>query len=158
MRSRCIAIFFLVFCGVAAAGDSTSSDDALMTAARAAIQSEITTEELQTSLASGLWDGDGSAVAISILRGRSSIVFVFLKREDGSFLAVDVSGVELGNCGALGRRRSEYERCETVPIKWFPREEGRFRVLMRTRAWKDGQRYTATEPLLIRQDGKVMWR
>jgi hypothetical protein len=38
------------------------------------------------------------------------------------------------------------------------RDDGLFQVIMRTRAWKSGKRYTVSEPLVIRADGTPLYR
>ena len=50
------------------------------------------------------------------------------------------------------------KRFETTPVAWLHRDDGLLGVSMRTRAWRSGQRYTVSEPLLIRPDGTVLWR
>jgi len=70
-----------------------------------------------------------------------------------------VSGVEGGNLGVLGTGgRAAYERFETTPIEWLHRDDGRYMVVMRTRAWKGGRRYTVSENLLIAADGTPLYR
>jgi hypothetical protein len=119
---------------------------------------DVEDSELRAALESGLWNPDRSAVATVIPRAQASLILVYLKQPDGSFLATDASGVESGNFGFFGRLRSDYERFETQPIEWRQREDGRFQVVMRTRAWRMGQRYTVAEALLIDPDGTVLYR
>ena len=73
---------------------------------------------------------------------------------------MDVSGIEGVNLGVIGMtRRAAYDRVETTPIKWLPREDGLFQILVRTRAWKSGQRYTVSgAPAIIKADGTVTWQ
>jgi hypothetical protein len=79
---------------------------------------------------------------------------VFLRQTHGDYLAVDVSGMEGANFGYLGTTpRSGYDRFETTPLKWLHRDDGLFEIQMRTRAWRSGQRYTASGTLVIKPDG-----
>lgn len=132
-------------------------DDRLLTAARKALPPKVSSNELAEALERGLWNSNKTAVAISIRRTKASPVFVFLRSEDGSYLASDISQVEGANIGFIGPH-AKYERIETEPIQWLPREDGWFQIVVRTRAWRSGKRYTAAEPLIIRPDGTPLWR
>jgi hypothetical protein len=136
------------------------TDPALLVAARKALPADIPTNHIAKALSAGLWNSNRTAVAISINRvPKPSIIFVFLKQSSGQYLAGDVSGVEGGNFGVLGiSGRAGYERFETTPIEWLPRDDGRFQVVMRTRAWKAGRRYTVSEKLLVSADGTPLYR
>lgn len=105
-----------------------------------------------------LWTADKRA-AVSAMPGVSGTqVTAYVRQADGRFLEVDLSAVEGGNFGKLGRRRAEYDRFETKPVEWIPRQDGLFQVKVQTQAWLDGQRYTVWEPVLFRADGTVFWR
>jgi hypothetical protein len=133
--------------------------NALLLAARKALPEEISASDIGRGLSAGLWNPNGTAVAASFARPKSSLIFAFLRQPDGNFLAVDVSRVEGANLGKLGTAgRAGFERCETMPVKWLPRDDGLFQVVMRTRAWKAGQRHTASEPLVVKPDGTPVWR
>ena len=96
---------------------------------------------------------------IGAVASKPTILFVFLKLDSDRYKAADVSGVEAANLGVLGvSRKTDYDRVETTPIEWLPRDDGRFQVVMRTRAWKAGQRYTVSEGLLIASDGTPLYR
>lgn len=131
---------------------------ALFSAARKAVPGEIATDQLITALDAGLWNSNRTAVAVSTAKPEASVVFVFLRQTDGTYLPADASGVEDGNFGKLGRPRTDYDRFETTPVEWLHRNDGLFQVRMRTRAWRGGQRYTVSEPLIIRPDGTVLHR
>ena len=133
-------------------------EGALVAAARHAQPQGISTNELSKVLKAGLWNTARTAVAVSLPRPKGSVDFVFLRRTQGTYLAVDVSGVEGGNFGKLGRNRADDERFETTPVEWRPRTDGLFQVVMRTRAWRAGRRYTVSEALVIKPDGTVLWR
>jgi hypothetical protein len=136
-------------------------DDALLSVANKAMPGEITRNQLIRALDAGLWNSDRTAVAISVSRQhlKDSVVVVFLRQPDGSYLAADASRVEVGNFGKLGLLpRTDYERFETIPVEWLHRDDGLFQVRIRTRAWRAGQRYTVYEPLIIQPDGTVLYR
>lgn len=105
-----------------------------------------------------LWNSDQSAAVIAIPGATGTRVIAYLRRQDGTFLEVDVSAAEGGNLGKLGQRPMEYDRFETKPIAWLPRQDGRLQVIIQTRAWRAGHRVTVSEPLLIRTDGSAIWR
>ena len=114
--------------------------------------------EIARAIRQALWNTNRTAVAVSIAQPTASRLFVFIRQRGGSFQTVDISGVESGNFGKLGRSRAEYTRFETVPVTWLPRDDGYLQVVVRTRAWRGRQRYTVSEPLVIRSDGTPVWR
>ena len=145
----------------AASIEASELDQALLNSAREVLLEEISMEGLEVVLGKGLWNSNRTAVAISIPMppSKASLSFIFLYQPDGTFLACDASGVEGGNFGKLGTAgRESYDRYETTPVKWLHRDNGYFQVMMQTRAWKNGQRYTVAEPLVIRKDGFVVYR
>jgi hypothetical protein len=157
-RVSLIILFALFAVATLFAGESRA-DDALFIAARKSLPQDITTNEMVRTLQAGLWNSNLTAVAISFPKPKASVIFIFLRQTNGTYLAVDASDVEGGNFGKLGiAGREDYDRFETTPIKWLYREDGWFQVVMRTRAWKAGKRYTVSEPLLIKPDGTVLWR
>lgn len=126
---------------------------------RAALgQASVPEPEITRAVRAALWNTNRTAVAVSISHPAASRIFVFIRQPDDRFLTVDVSAVEGGNFGKLGRSRKEYTRFETVPVQWLPRDDGVFQVVMRTRAWAGRQRLTVSEPLVIRPDGTPVWR
>jgi hypothetical protein len=118
------------------------------------LPSTLSTNDLDKALASGLWNSQKTAIAVSFTNSTSA--WVFLKQGEGGYLPIDVShaGLGLGIIGTAGR--AAYERLELMPIRWLDRDDGMFMVLMRTRAWKAGQRHTVSKPVLIRKDGTVL--
>ena len=156
-RTISVIIFLLLLIAGALAADSRV-DDALFLAARKALPQDISTNETIRVLQSGLWNSNRTAVAVSLSRPKASVIVVFLRKANGTYLAANASGVERGNFGKLGRGRTDYDRFETTPVEWLYREDRWFQVVMRTRAWRAGQRYTVSEPLLIKPDGTVLYR
>ena len=107
---------------------------------------------LSFSLKNGLWNEEKSAFAFCVAREQSSC-FVY-----HNSLVVDASGVERGNLGKLGiAPRRSYAKINTFPTQWINREDGILMIEFTTQAWKDGQRYTVREPLII-LDGKPIYR
>jgi hypothetical protein len=147
-----LAIFFGTFC----ASTAQTMDAALIATGQKALSQKMTTNAVLTVLKNGIWNSNRTALAISSVGTKPSILFVFLKQKNNSYLAVDIGNVEGANFGKLGSHT--YDRFETVPTSWHPRDDGFFQVMMRTRAWKGPQRYTVSEPLVIRADGVVFWR
>jgi hypothetical protein len=131
-------------------------DTALLSAARKALPQSLSTNAIRKAVHTGLWNSDRTAVAICVTNSMSPIVWVFLKQTNSQYLGVDVSIQGLGT-GFLGiAPRSAYERLELTAVSWLPRDDGMFMVLLRTRVWKNGQRYTVSKPLLIQEDGTVL--
>jgi hypothetical protein len=153
---RAVVVLFAAI-AVASAGES-KINGALLAAAQKAMPRSLGTDQMFRALQSGLWNSNRTALAVSVAQPKATVVLVFLRQTNGTYLASDASGVEGGNFGKLGRRRTDYERFETTPVEWLHREDGRFQVRMRTRAWRGGQRYTTSEDLLIEPDGTVLYR
>ena len=162
VRGVLLTVLVLVL-GLFAAGRSGVGadvvEDTVLAAAHRMRLSGVSDTQLAGAVRSGLWNSNRTAVALSLPRPKASLILVFLRQSDGSFLGTDASGVEGGNFGKLGTHgREGYERFETTPVRWLPRDDGLFQVIMRTRAWKGGRRYTVSEPLVIRPDGTVLYR
>jgi hypothetical protein len=119
---------------------------------------DVTDAQLATALSNGLRHPNGAAVAIAIPRKEASLILVLIRSSDGGYVVADASQVESANFGVWGRKRHEYDRYETTPIKWLPRDDGLLQESIQTRAWRNGHRYTVTEPLLIKPDGTVLFR
>ena len=131
-------------------------DTSLVAVAKHALPQSISSNEITVALRVGLWNSNRTAVAVCFTNSNTPTVWVFLKQASGEYLSVDVSleGLGLGHLGIGGR--SAYDRLELTPLQWLHRDDGMFMVLMRTRAWKAGQRYTASKPILIRADGTIL--
>src|SRR5688572_6047209 len=104
-RGPLVILFSVIAITGAIAGESRV-DGALLAAARRAFPREVATNELVRVLQTGLWNSNRTAVAVSVPRPRASLIFVFLQQTHGTYRAVDVSGVEGGNFGVLGRPRT----------------------------------------------------
>ena len=152
-----VAGLFVIVCVAVA---QPRIDDALLAATRKALPQGTPTNELVRVLRAGIWDSNKTAVAISLARPKASLIFAFLRQTNAKYLAVDVSGIEGANLGVIGiAKYAAYDRVETTPIKWLPRDDGLFQILVRTRAWKSGQRYTVSgAPAVIKADGATTWQ
>lgn len=133
-------------------------DKKLIVSAQKAMSATVGDKALQAALEGGRWNADKTAVVVVVHRSKGSIVFIFIRKDSGEYLAVDASGVERSNFGKLGFGRSYYERFETIPVEWLDRDDPMFQVSIRTSAWKNGQRFTVYEPLLFKADGTILWR
>ena len=131
-------------------------DVSLLAVARTALPLSISTDEIRKAIDTGLWNSSRTAAAICFNKAKIPTAWVFIKQSSGRFLAVDVSkdGLALGRIGLSPR--SAYERLELTPVKWVDRDDGVLYIFVRTRAWKGGQRYTVSKPLLILQDGTIL--
>jgi len=158
MPRALLALLFALFMATATGAVEPPMEGTLLVAARNALPQGTSANELSKVLKAGLWNTNRTAVAVSLARPEGSIVLVFLRQTKGTYLAVNASGVEGGNFGKLGRDRADYERFETTPVEWQPRNDGLFQVVMRTRAWRAGRRYTVSEALVIKPDGTILWR
>jgi hypothetical protein len=105
-----------------------------------------------------LWNAERTAAVAAVPDASGTRVTAYLQQPDGTFLEIDLSAVERRNLGKLGRLGAEYDHVETRPIEWLPRQDGLLQVKIQTQAWRAGQRYTVSEPLVLRPDGTVIWR
>ena len=71
---------------------------------------------------------------------------------------IDVSQMTYSNIGKLGiAELDEYERVVTEPTKWLESDGTLQMVNFRARAWRGGQRYSVSEPVVVK-DGKYFAR
>jgi hypothetical protein len=71
---------------------------------------------------------------------------------------IDVTPVTYSNIGKLGSWKIiDYDKVVTEPIEWLESTSTIQLVNFRTQAWRDGQRYTVTEAVLIK-NGKYTTR
>jgi len=134
----------------------SSPDASLFAAARTALPSSISAVEIREAMDAGLWNGSRTAVAICLPKQKVPAAWVFIRQPGGNFLSVDVSKEGLG-IGRIGiAPQSAYERLELAPVAWPQGDAEMLTIIMRTRAWKAGRRYTISKPLWIRQDGTIL--
>ena len=111
-------------------------EPALLSAIQKAIPSKATNQPIEV-LRTGLWNSTRTALAVSIPQQypKASVIFVFLRKRDGTYQTADVSKVEAGNFGKLGLLpRTAYEHFKTTPVEWLHRDDGLFQVRIRTTA------------------------
>lgn len=111
---------------------------------------------LKKSVARGIWNIPNSAFAFCVKQNVSTCL-VLIKKKSG-YKVIDVTPVEAGNFGKLGRPASYYEKYETVATKWFERRDELYQIKFSTYAWYDNQRYTVSEPLIISKKGEPFYR
>ncbi len=72
--------------------------------------------------------------------------------------SVDVSQVTYANLGKLGiANLDEYKKVVTMPDEWIKSTSDIQVVNFKTHAWRNGQRYTVNEPVLVK-NGKYFVR
>src|ERR1051325_6430886 len=121
MTRAILIAFFGFFTCACVSGAQPHLDYGLVTAAGKALPHNISTNEIVRALSTGLWNTNKTAIAIAIPKPKAAILFVFLRQRAGKYLAVDVGGMEGANIGYLGPDR-HYDRVETKPVEWLPRE------------------------------------
>ena len=130
-------------------------EEALVTSARSVMPGDLGDSEVRAMLESGVWREEPRAVALSIPRGAEYMTFVFRRQADGSYSAADASWVANTAFGFWGFPRDEIERFETEPLSWHLNDDGHLHVLIQTKGWREGQRYTARGYFLVAPDGTV---
>lgn len=151
MLRKLIQVALVLVASAAIASDKTQIHSALRVAG-------LSQEELARASNALLPNRDKTAVVVAVHRQQRSLVLILLRQSGGAYRAVDVSAVEDGNFGKLGFPRSHYDRFETQPVEWRARKDGLLQVVIRTRAWQSGRRYTTSEALILRLDGTPLWR
>ncbi|MCP4769144.1 MAG: hypothetical protein GY875_23160 [Gammaproteobacteria bacterium] len=112
----------------------------------------IDESKLNDALENGIWNEEKSAFAFCV-SGAESSCYVYHNTK-----LIDVSGVEGRNIGKLGiAPRNSYEKFITHPALWIEREDGLLMIKFTTQAWKNGQRYSVHEPMVIK-NGKPIYR
>ncbi len=154
---KSILLSIAIAASVLASADELKIEEKLLAAAKKALSASVDEDDLPTTIASGLWNSEKTALAVVHHRSKGSIVYIFIRQKTGEYLAVDASDVESGNFGKLGFKRTHYDRFKTELVEWMKSEDSKLQIFVRTRAWKNGVRYTASEPLLIASDGTVFW-
>jgi len=154
MKKNFIILIAIILIAVQVMAEESFEDISHQIAAKAQIDVNL----VKDGIKSGLWNSEKTAAALSINKSGGSLCLVLIKRPNKSFIVVDVSNVEYGNFGKFGYPRSYYDRYETTPVEWLKRDDSHFQIVFRTRAWKDGQRYTVKEPLIVKKNGEPIWR
>ena len=113
-------------------------------------------EKLKSMFKDALWSQDKSAVVVYPFDTNKTSIYIFIKNESDKFIGVDISRVERINLGTIGSNR-KFEKVETKAVKWMEHEKY-YQIHIETKAWSKGQRYRASERLLIDKNGRVLWR
>ena len=117
----------------------------------------VSEESIQSGFKSGIWSSERNAYAIVFKKPNGSLCLVLLKQGDG-YKVIDVSSVETGNFGKLGYNRAYYDNYETVPTKWYKSKNDNYQIEFTSHAWKNGNRFTIREPLIIKNNGTPIYR
>ena len=155
-KLRIILILLIIFHFAVILGDKKS--DNLMDVAYKTLKKKVEKAKVEKAVKKGFWNDEKNAVVVTVFIKKASVNYVFIIKEGGTISPVDISNVEGGNLGKIGWSKNEYEKVETEPVNWIKRKDRLLQIKMRTRAWKDGQRYTVYEPLILDRKGKVYWR
>jgi hypothetical protein len=155
IRTLIIICCFAMHLSCAADGMETE----LVQAAIKHLSQSFTEEDIRNSVKQGLWNAGRSAVVIALPGTKKTTIVMFIQGNGKSFKPVDISLVEDGSLGKIGiGGRKSCSKVESVPVEWIARDDECFQIKIRTRAWKDGQRYTVYEPLIVTADGRALYR
>jgi hypothetical protein len=114
---------------------------------------------VEAAIRGGVWRQDQAAVAVTLPRENETLVYVLVRQADGSYAATDATMViSRAAFGFFGWPAPEYERFEIQPLSWAMRDDGASLLLTQTRAWRDGQRYTAPDIFFVGPDSSVTGR
>lgn len=114
-----------------------------------------------------VWKEDQSAFFIAARKNASAqgkkssslVAAVFIRQNDKTFKAVDISDVESKNLGSLAMNPEKYfDSFSLGPVKWVERKDDLYAISVTTHAWRDGQRFVASETVVISPDGTPLWR
>lgn len=115
--------------------------------------------EVEAALAAGLWRQDQAAVAVTLPRENETLVYLLVRQADGSYAATEATSViSRAAFGFFGWPAEEYERFEIQPLGWVPRQDGSSMLRTQTRAWRQGQRYTADDVFFVGPDSSISGR
>lgn len=95
-----------------------------------------------------LWNSDKTAFAFCESKEKTTCFII------ANNIPTNVSRIENANLGKLGLpRKKRYEKIETFPSKWVEENQNGNLISFTTRAWINGQRYTVSGPVFVRNDG-----
>lgn len=99
-----------------------------------------------------IWNSDKTASASCVLNKFPTCQVVLNGK------AIDVTKVTYSNIGKLGTLGIvDYEKVVTEPIEWLKNTNDIQLISFRTQAWRNKQRFTIVEPVLIK-NGKYLPR
>jgi len=147
-----IIIFFLISINTF----SEQRENGLLSVVSEALKNDKRIYDFNELISNGEWNADKTAIVIHIPDGLSSLLYVFLRQDDGTFIAVDLSyRVNNEMNYKLGRRRNYYDKYVQTPVVCNRQDGYAVGVGIRTQAWKNGQRYTVeSKPTRIKKNGE----
>ncbi len=147
---------------VSAQTTSTNDLEAILQNSSFSHMSEI---EKQEAKSTAIWTNNGTLGAFCY-----SLSCFLIKDFGADQKIIDISGTVAGNLGYFGSE-AQYDRIENKPLLISHNETeivaiwsnniralqgadqlDSYGVYIRTRIWKDGQRYTKSEPLILKND------
>lgn len=155
LRRRALA---LVLLACAASHVNAQISEELVSVASNALPNGQSDAEVAAILEGRVSTSNGTALAVLVAQPGASLILVFIRQANGSYLAADASVIESAIFGGFGRPRTDYERYESEILELEQRDDGLYRLRVRTRAWRMWQRYTGGDFILIRPDGTVLQR
>ncbi len=119
----------------------------------------LSAEKNLNSISELFWNHDGRAVAVTATNSKKSFIVVYLRQADGTYKAIDLSRVEDGNLGKLGKRRSDFVSVSSDVIRWIKRADDLYQIVIETRGRESsGKVVRAEERQIISVDGVPLWR
>jgi len=134
---------------------STASSTALNDRHNNPISSELTAAE--DSRPKTVLKHPSEAIQAYCYHSDSSECFIE-GRYNGKSFKYDITPVEGGNIGKITNLFAEVESAKTMPIKWLNTDEDSVQVAMQTQIYRNGQRYTSQENLIISYESGPFWR
>jgi hypothetical protein len=106
-----------------------------------------------------VWSDDGKMCVVTLSGSKRTFVLGFVRISENEFRSVDLSQVEDGNLGKLGRNRSDLHKVETTVQHWIKRDDLLYQVLIQTvTVGTSGKSETAQEKQLLDSNGNPIWR
>lgn len=109
-------------------------------------------------LEGGVWDESKTVFAYASPEGREQGIFAFVRVDEATFKAVDLTKVGSGLFSKLGQPSSYYDSFTLKPLEWQETPQGHFLLTVQLRAWRNGQRYTVEGPVIVGRDASVIWQ
>ena len=115
------------------------------------VKEKYTSEILAISLDKGLWSKDKSLVVSAIQGKEKAFVYAILyNNQKYTYVDINFMGHVRGEFSWAGI--DEDDKIEALPLEINKYKES-YVVIIRKRAWIDGQRYTQTRPVIVNEDG-----
>ncbi len=102
-----------------------------------------------------VWSDDGKMCVVTLSGPKLTFVLGFVRISENEFRSVDLSQVEDGNLGKLGRNRNHLLKVETMVLHWIKRDDLPYQALTQTViVGTSGKRETTLEKLLLDLNGR----